>query len=368
MPRRRRVRAALLASIGRIRGQSSPEERNARAVPLSVCDSYQYGEGSTTSSRDRCICAQLLIRTLHVIRLPAWLVEKSGQARAALERHRRVLAVLCSLAFVAFAWSRATSQARLLEPRIFPDSIVYLQTAREPLQLEQLFYPKPITVPAVYHLLDADPARIAGLQLALMIVAWSLFGLTLCAVLRRPRARVAGLVLTLAFMLAPYRVGFTASVLSESIADSLAVLVIACGLLLSLATRMSPGRRRTVTCWAFTVLTFGVALAWIMARDTNAITALVTSALAAALWQLRTAGGCALGRRARRGDRGCEWLCDLDLPGRTSDADTAHAAPILFARVLAALRVPDREQHRVEDSARSRGEGLLRGAWAAASG
>lgn len=163
---------------------------------------------------------------------------------------------------------------------------MYLQTAAQPLSVEHLFFPKPITVPAAYHLLDADPTAIATFQLRFAIVAWTLFGLALCASLRRTRARAAAIAITFVFLLAPHRIGFASAILSESITDSLTTLVITCGLALALAARMPVGRARAIACWSLTALHVATAIAWLLARDSNAIAAIAAIAIAGTLWRL----------------------------------------------------------------------------------
>ncbi|HEY5949274.1 MAG TPA: hypothetical protein VIV40_27460 [Kofleriaceae bacterium] len=213
----------------------------------------------------------------------------ADDVRARLGRHRRVVLVVCIAAFVVFAWSRVTDQARLMQPHVMPDSIVYVQTARQPLQLDHFFYPKPFAVPAIYRAFDADGPRIARFQLRFLIIAWSVFGIALCATLRRTRARVAAAFITLAFMLAPLRVGFSAALLSESIADSLMALLVAGAFGLALVARMPAGRRRTIASWVLTTGFACTALTWLFTRDTNAFTAVVAVVIAAALWGLHRA-------------------------------------------------------------------------------
>jgi hypothetical protein len=208
------------------------------------------------------------------------------EIRARLAPHRRVLLVLLGLGLVALAWSVATNQARLQVPLTFPDSIVYLQTANQPFALDHLFYPKPLTIPAIYRLFDSDTASIATFQLQFAIVAWILFGLVLCISLRRTAARVASVVITFAFLLASHRIGFASSILSESINDSLATLALALGLGLALVLRLAPGRARSGAIWSITALLAITITAWLLARDSNAIVALAGVPIAVVVWRI----------------------------------------------------------------------------------
>lgn len=199
---------------------------------------------------------------------------------------RRTALAIGAILFVALAWYEATHQARLQQPKLFPDSIVYLQTADQPLAIDHLFYPKPIAVPALYHALCANPVAIADFQLRFAIIAWITFGLVLCAALHRWRARVAAVAITFLFLLAPYRIGFASAILSESIADSLATLAVAGGLALAVVARLPGGRARTLACWGVMACLACTTAAWILTRDSNAISALAATAIAGVLWRL----------------------------------------------------------------------------------
>lgn len=201
-------------------------------------------------------------------------------------RYRTILVALGCAAFVAFAWYQATRQARGQTPIIFPDSIVYLETAKLPFAGDQLFYPKPLAVPTIYRWLGADGATIASFQLHFAIVAWSLLGIVLLVAVRRPLARIAALGITLAFLLAPYRIGWTSAVLSEAIADSLFAIMLAGGVALALAAQRLRDRARLFACWALAIATSLTTIAWILTRDTNAITTLTAVAVSVALWRL----------------------------------------------------------------------------------
>ena len=222
------------------------------------------------------------------------------RARAPWLFARRVrIAAMVVAVLVTIGWSRWAFDALVnrQEPRLFPDSAVYLQTAALPTELDHLHYPKPFTVPAVYRQVDANPERIVALQRELAFASWWLFGLTLFATLRRTRARALALVIAVGFVLAPLRLGWTATILSESITDSLMALVLAAALGLSLAaTRLRRGRRRTAACAALAAAVAILGGAWIFSRDSNAIAALVMVGFAAIAWRPhRTVGSRAWG-------------------------------------------------------------------------
>lgn len=191
-----------------------------------------------------------------------------------------VLAVLAVREFGIIAARQA--------PTTFPDSYVYLQTAAQPARLDHFFFPKPVVVPAVYRLLSAEPPAIEKFQQCFAIASWLLLGLVLGACLRRPWARSLGVVLVIAFALAPYRIGWTSAVLSESINDSLLACVAAVAIALSTAAvRIPASRRRTTGLWLLSLLLAVVASLWILTRDTNAITAIVACPIALVLARVR---------------------------------------------------------------------------------
>ncbi|MDA0302140.1 MAG: hypothetical protein O2822_06390, partial [Chloroflexi bacterium] len=101
-------------------------------------------------------------------------------------------------------------------------------------------------------------------------------------------ARMLGLGIGIAFMLAPLRLGWAGVVLSESLNDSLmAVLIALAVLLVTLPSRLAPGSRRTLTIRGLIAALAILGLGWVLARDTNAITVLVAVPVATATWAFR---------------------------------------------------------------------------------
>jgi hypothetical protein len=173
------------------------------------------------------------------------------------------------------------------EPRLFLDSETYLETTRRPISIEQFFYSKPFTVPAIYRVADADAQHIETLQQEFAFASWWILGGVLLACLRRPAAQVLVLVAIPSLLLAPLRLGWTSTILSESIVDSLMALLFAVAVALACcATRMVPSRRRTGACTTLTVLLLLITLVWIFARDTNSVIALVSVAAGAVIWRI----------------------------------------------------------------------------------
>lgn len=185
------------------------------------------------------------------------------------------------IAVVAAAWFAYWQFARLAgaqTPRVFFDSAAYLQIADTPMGWARLWAVKPPVVPIVDGWAGGEPARIQVVQIVAAMVAWSLFAGALVAALRRPWVRAVGVGVGVAFLLAAPRIGWTGSVLSESVNDSLLALV-AAGALACVIARAPRARRALIA--ATTV----AALAWIFTRDTNAITLVAALPIAALAWR-----------------------------------------------------------------------------------
>jgi hypothetical protein len=201
-------------------------------------------------------------------------------------RARRVIAIAALVLLAGLARCRFDELTAPQVPRQFPDSTVYLQIAEQPFSFAHLAYPKPLLVPMVYRAVDAEPDAIVGVQRELAFASWTIFAIALIVCLRRWRARVLGAALAFTFLLAPYRVGWTGCVLSESIGDSLMALCAAAAIaLVTAAHRLPPGRRRSLACGALAAATGALGGAWMLTRDTNAIIAI--GAVVAAMWLWR---------------------------------------------------------------------------------
>ena len=165
--------------------------------------------------------------------------------------------------------------ARHQRPRLLFDSSAYLEAAKKPWTIDQLFYPKPAFVPLVYRACGADPDVIVIVQHVLALASWTCLAVALVTFFRTRRARIAAGVVGALFVLAPVRIGYVDAILSESINDSLFALALAALLLL--------GRQR----FAAGALV-AIVVPWIFARDTNAIVVLAGAACAVALaWRTR---------------------------------------------------------------------------------
>lgn len=216
------------------------------------------------------------------------------------------------------------AQTRDHTPSVFTDSGVFLEIAAQPFSIDHLFYPKPLLVPALYRLVDADPWRIVGMQQEFAFWSWLALGLALYAVLERWPARIAGLAVALVFLFAPVRLGWTGAVLSESFNDSLMALSIAALIALGgVLTRMPRETEQQATLRQMVAL-IGIGglttalIAWLLARDTNAVTLIAAAPVAVVLawsggrgWRWAASGAAAVALLA---GVAVLWTAQVELP------------------------------------------------------
>ena len=160
-------------------------------------------------------------------------------------------------------------------PRATFDSTAYLEAAAKPWSVDQFFYPKPVFVSLFYRLTGADIDTIALVQRLFALAAWAFLAIVLVRCFATRRAKIAAGVVVALFVLAPVRRGYADMILAESINDSLFAIALA-ALLLALQLR---GRQRIIAACGCAV----AAIAWTLARDTNAIVLIVAAAFVVAL-------------------------------------------------------------------------------------
>jgi hypothetical protein len=177
----------------------------------------------------------------------------------AMRRPDRMTSLLICLGFVAArTWSYADVLGR--KPPLQPDSIDYLHASSLPLT-HSLFwtYWKPWGLPLLYKLLPGSHAVATGVQFAIATGAWLVLALTAASLLRQPVAKVLALATILAFALTPLVAEWDGQLLTESLSNSLTVLMVAASLLFV----RKPTRLRLL-------LVVLAAFAATMTRDTNA--------------------------------------------------------------------------------------------------
>jgi hypothetical protein len=176
----------------------------------------------------------------------------------------RIAVPLILIAFVGivfYAWSRQSS------PSIVSDSGDYLSMRQQPL-LSRAFYLglRPWTTALFYKLLPADGSAIVAFQTLLNIFSWGFLAWTVSRSLNLGWLRV-GIVVIILFMALTHPVSlWNHVILSESIAISLFVLMLA------LAIRLGYGQ----TAYIFSFLL--AAFLWINSRETNTLLAVFMAA------------------------------------------------------------------------------------------
>lgn len=183
----------------------------------------------------------------------------------------RRLAIGAAIVLAMLAWWLAIAWHWV--PYVDYDTQIFEQVAQRPIGVELLFQAKPLAVPLFYRVAGID--HMATVQAVLSLIAWTALGVALVSALKRKGARIAAVIVIAAFALAPTRMGFTASLMTESIDDSLMALLAA-------AVICVLQRRRFAVPAAVTI-----AVIWLFTRDTNSAVAIVAAVLAALLWKRR---------------------------------------------------------------------------------
>jgi hypothetical protein len=151
--------------------------------------------------------------------------------------------------------------------RRYPDSQSYLDVSRAHLFSTEFWGgARPWAAPLLYKLLpDSDAWRSAG-QLGLSVVCWLALAAAFARCIERPRLRVAGFAVVLAFGLSPAITRWDNLILTESVAVSLTAAVLASWF----AFVHRPTVSRVAVLLALTLL-------WVFARDTNIVLVLATA-------------------------------------------------------------------------------------------
>jgi hypothetical protein len=157
------------------------------------------------------------------------------------------------------------------------DTQVFEQIAELPLSPGLVVSSKPLIVPLVYRAAHNDALRIIGFQAELSFWAWAILTASVTYAVRRRWVRLLAAGIGAAFLLEPMRIGFTGSLMPESVNDSLLALCAAGAIALVRLT--GPARR------AAAVATGVLTIAWLFTRDTNAFIAMTAAALAMIIWR-----------------------------------------------------------------------------------
>lgn len=184
------------------------------------------------------------------------------------------LAVVLVIVATRWRWDQLVSAQT---PYIDADTKVFQQIAERPLGLALVFDAKPLVVPLVYRATGNAPPAIARFQAELAFASWAVLTVAVALVVRRWWTRAAAIGVGVAFVLAPARVGYTGSLLPESVNDSLMALL--------LAAALAVLRLRGPPRIAAAIATGLVAIAWLLTRDTNAFTVATAAGVAMLVWR-----------------------------------------------------------------------------------
>lgn len=184
-------------------------------------------------------------------------------------------AAIITVGVVVWQWIAIAST--WTAPYVDYDTQIFQQIADQPVGFELLVQAKPLFVPLIHRLAGNDPSTVVTVQAVMSVVAWTVFAISLVLATRRLWVRVVAVMVCVSFVLAPVRMGFTSSLLSESIDDSMLVLVLACAIHL---LRVTTVRARRIVVGISLV----VGVLWLVTRDTNVPVAIVAAVSAILVW------------------------------------------------------------------------------------
>ena len=182
-----------------------------------------------------------------------------------------------ALVLAAVVWQWLAIASAWTAPYIDYDTQIFQQIADQPFGIELLVQAKPLLVPLVHRIAGNDPGTVVTIQSAMSLVAWASLGITIVLAVQRVWVRALAAIVCVSFVLAPARMGFTASLLSESIDDSMMALVLAC--VINIARVTGTRARRVVAA-----ITVAISLLWLVTRDTNVPVAIVAALSAILAW------------------------------------------------------------------------------------
>ena len=195
--------------------------------------------------------------------------------------HWAILALLYLACFGAYLNQKASYNIFATE-RVYRDSQSYLRAAELPLNsLDFWAGERPFSVPLMYKLLGVsastpDMAAVARFQMGLSIFSWGMFALAVSAVMRQRWLKPSAFGLLLFFSLSLEVALWDQLMLSESLSNSLFVLLLAgwiAGLSLSAKTA------RSIWAVALIILTTCVAILYTFTRDGNVYFVLIAAGM-----------------------------------------------------------------------------------------
>lgn len=172
---------------------------------------------------------------------------------------------------IVYVWVRFDSASTILEPKIYPDSDVYLSVANSPITIENNWKARvPIVIPLIYKMLGADNESITLFQTSFSILAWVVLGFASSNFFTGRIIKWFSFSSVLFFSLSAEILLYDFCILSESISLSLMIFHISFWMLFI---------HKGLDDWPYSIWVLVSGFLWIFTRDTNALLILGISAL-----------------------------------------------------------------------------------------
>jgi hypothetical protein len=187
--------------------------------------------------------------------------------------------VLYLSAIILYLWARAEIVSAVVEPKIYPDSELYLEISRRPVRSQDFWASEyPVVVPVVYELLGGDPQNISIFQTLFSIFAWIFLASTIAIQMRNSSIGFFSFCIILAFSLSAEILLWDWVLLSESLSGSLFALFVASWIWFSKLSSWN---------WKYAAVVMAIGLLWMFTRDVNGSIVLIISGFLGILAGLR---------------------------------------------------------------------------------
>lgn len=183
------------------------------------------------------------------------------------QRHK----IAYSVFVLFYIWLRLLHVSKIIAPKTYPDSSVYLSVAKISIFSPEFWLARvPVVIPTIYKILGSNLERIVDFQTGLSIFAWILLGLASTVFFRGKLLKIYSFVFVLFFSLSTEILLFDQLILSESISLSLMVIHLSLWMFL-IANKFNN--------WWLAIFVIVSGVLWVYTRDTNALLMLGTAGL-----------------------------------------------------------------------------------------
>ena len=167
------------------------------------------------------------------------------------------------LTIAFYALIRVDHASSIVEPKIYPDSKVYLSVANSPITAENYWLARvPVVIPLVYKLFGGNTDSIIHFQIGFSLFSWVVLGLSISNSFDGRILKYFAFFSILLFSLSGEILLYDFLILSESISLSLMIIHISAWIIF-IENRMDD--------WRSTVLVIISGVLWIFTRDTNSL-------------------------------------------------------------------------------------------------